>query len=621
MKNVIIGTAGHIDHGKTTLIKALTGKDTDRLKEEKLRGMTTDLGFAYLDLPSGIRAGIIDVPGHEKFIKNMLAGAHGIDIVMMVIAADEGIMPQTVEHLQIISFLDVKKGIVVLTKCDLVDDEWLALVEEEVKEGLKGTILENAPVVPVSSTTGQGLDKLIAELDRLAQSIEERSHDGIFRMPIDRVFTVQGHGTVVTGTMISGTLKVGDEVVIYPKMLTSRVRSIQVYGQPVEAAYAGQRTAVNLSNVKVEELERGDVIAPKSALVPSRVLDVKLTLLSNAKPLRNRSRIRFYVGASEVMGRVVLLDRDELRGGESCYAQMQLESFVCVLPTDRFVVRSYSPMETIGGGVVLVPNARKHKRYKEQIINELYNIEHKGKTFQVEQAVYESGVAWTVEELTKKFGVGEDILATSENLVKINQGSVTHVYHKLRYDQLKQQVKLLLEDYHKRFPLKEGMSKEELKEKVLREAKSKQFDVMLWLMQQDGLIEVREQMVWLKGFKPALSSKDEQVKERIIKALTESRFKPLRDDEILKSASEAPVLHFLVKTGDVVKLPSGEYLSGSAVDEARSLLVGYLKEHGQITLGAFRDLLGVSRRDALALLEYFDAVKVTKRSGDVRVLS
>ncbi|HOA65326.1 MAG TPA: selenocysteine-specific translation elongation factor, partial [Coprothermobacter proteolyticus] len=324
MKNVIIGTAGHIDHGKTTLIKALTGKDTDRLKEEKLRGMTTDLGFAYLDLPSGIRAGIIDVPGHEKFIKNMLAGAHGIDIVMMVIAADEGIMPQTVEHLQIISLLDVKKGIVVLTKCDLVDDEWLTLVEEEVREALKGTVLENAPFVPVSSTTGKGLDKLIAELDNLAQSIEERSHDGIFRMPIDRVFTVQGHGTVVTGTMISGTLKVGDEVVVYPKMLSSRVRSIQVYGEPVEAAYAGQRTAVNLSNVKVEELERGDVIAPKGALVPSRVLDVKLTLLNNVKPLKNRSRIRFYVGASEVMGRVVLLDRDELSAGESCYAQMQL---------------------------------------------------------------------------------------------------------------------------------------------------------------------------------------------------------------------------------------------------------------------------------------------------------
>jgi len=226
--------------------------------------MTTDLGFAYLDLPSGIRAGIIDVPGHEKFIKNMLAGAHGIDIVMMVIAADEGIMPQTEEHLQIISLLDVKKGIVVLTKCDLVDDEWLTLVEEEVREALKGTVLENAPFVPVSSTTGKGLDKLVAELDNLAQSIEERSHDGIFRMPIDRVFTVQGHGTVVTGTMISGTLKVGDEVVVYPKMLSSRVRSIQVYGEPVEAAYAGQRTAVNLSNVKVEELDRGDVIAPRA---------------------------------------------------------------------------------------------------------------------------------------------------------------------------------------------------------------------------------------------------------------------------------------------------------------------------------------------------------------------
>lgn len=621
MKNVIIGTAGHIDHGKTTLIKALTGKDTDRLKEEKLRGMTTDLGFAYLDLPSGIRAGIIDVPGHEKFIKNMLAGAHGIDIVMMVIAADEGIMPQTVEHLQIISLLDVKKGIVVLTKCDLVDDEWLTLVEEEVREALKGTVLENAPFVPVSSTTGKGLDKLVAELDNLAQSIEERSHDGIFRMPIDRVFTVQGHGTVVTGTMISGTLKVGDEVVVYPKMLSSRVRSIQVYGEPVEAAYAGQRTAVNLSNVKVEELDRGDVIAPKGALVPSRVLDVKLILLNNVKPLKNRSRIRFYVGASEVMGRVVLLDRDELSAGESCYAQMQLESFVCVLYGDRFVLRSYSPMETIGGGVVLVPNARKHKRYKDQIIDELQNIEHKGKTFQVEKAIYESGVAWTLDELAKKFGVVEEVLAASENLVKVHYGTSAYVYHKQRYEKLKEEVRRLLEDYHKRFPLKDGMPKEELKEKVLREAKSKQFDVMLWLMEQDGLIQAREQVVWLKGFTATLSPKDQQIRERILKELSVSRFKPLKEEEILKSTSEAPVLHFLVKTGDVVKLPSGEYLAGAAVEEAKALLVNYLKEHGQITLGAFRDMLGVSRRDALALLEYFDAVRVTKRSGDTRVLA
>jgi len=401
-----------------------------------------------------------------------------------------------------------------------VDDEWLTLVEEEVREALKGTVLENAPFVPVSSTTGKGLDKLVAELDNLAQSIEERSHDGIFRMPIDRVFTVQGHGTVVTGTMISGTLKVGDEVVVYPKMLSSRVRSIQVYGEPVEAAYAGQRTAVNLSNVKVEELERGDVIAPKGALVPSRVLDVKLTLLNNVKPLKNRSRIRFYVGASEVMGRVVLLDRDELSAGESCYAQMQLESFVCVLYGDRFVLRSYSPMETIGGGVVLVPNARKHKRYKDQIIDELQNIEHKGKTFQVEKAIYESGVAWTLDELAKKFGVVEEVLAASENLVKVHYGTGAYVYHKQRYEKLKEEVRRLLEDYHKRFPLKDGMPKEELKEKVLREAKSKQFDLMLWLMEQDGLIQAREQVVWLKGFTATLSPKDQQIREHILKELS-----------------------------------------------------------------------------------------------------
>jgi selenocysteine-specific elongation factor len=621
MKNVIIGTAGHIDHGKTTLIKALTGKDTDRLKEEKLRGMTTDLGFAYLDLPSGIRAGIIDVPGHEKFIKNMLAGAHGIDIVMMVIAADEGIMPQTVEHLQIISLLDVKKGVVVLTKADLVDDEWLAMVVEEVKEALKGTILDGAPIIPVSSTTGQGLDRLVAELDSMAQSIEERSHEGVFRLPIDRIFTVQGHGTVVTGTMISGTLKVGDEVVIYPKMIESRVRSIQVYGQPVQEAYAGQRTAVNLANVKVEQIERGDVIAPKGALTPSRVVDVKFNLLSSAKPIKNRTRIRFYVGASEVMGRVLLLDRDELRGGESCYAQMQLESFVCVLHGDRFVVRTYSPMETIGGGIVLVPNARKHKRFREQVVNELQSIEQLGKTFQVEKAIYDSGLPLPLEEIKEKFHISDKDLLSSNNLVTVSYGGVTYVYHKGSYEKEKQKIKELLEKFHRDFPLREGMSKEELKEKVLKEAKGRQFDLLLSMLESDGLVTVKGQVVALKGFAPALSAKEEEMKETILRKLSQSHLKPIKEEEIVGSQAELSVLHFLIRSGDVVKLPSGEYLLGNQVEEAKKILVDYLKNHGQITLASFRDLLGVSRRDALALLEYFDSVKVTKRAGDVRVLA
>jgi selenocysteine-specific elongation factor len=327
------------------------------------------------------------------------------------------------------------------------------------------------------------------------------------------------------------------------------------------------------------------------------------------------------VGASEVMGRVLLLDRDELRGGESCYAQMQLESFVCVLHGDRFVVRTFSPMETIGGGIVLVPNARKHKRFRAQVVNELQSIEQLGKTFQVEKAIYDSGLPLPLEEIKEKFHISDKDLLSSNNLVTVSYGGVTYVYHKGSYEKEKQKIKELLEKFHRDFPLREGMSKEELKEKVLKEAKGRQFDLLLSMLESDGLVTVKGQVVALKGFAPALSAKEEEMKETILRKLSQSHLKPIKEEEIVGSQAELSVLHFLIRSGDVVKLPSGEYLLGNQVEEAKKILVDYLKNHGQITLASFRDLLGVSRRDALALLEYFDSVKVTKRAGDVRVLA
>ncbi|ERM93283.1 selenocysteine-specific translation elongation factor [Caldanaerobacter subterraneus] len=621
MKNIIIGTAGHIDHGKTTLIKALTGKDTDRLKEEKLRGITTDLGFAYFDLPSGIRAGIIDVPGHEKFIKNMLAGAHGIDIVMLVIAADEGVMPQTKEHVDILSFLDIKAGVIVLTKCDLVEKDWLLVVEEDVRENLKGTFLENAPIVHVSSVTGEGLDILVNTLDELAQKVKERSSEGIFRLPVDRVFSIAGFGTVVTGTLISGKIKVGDKVMIYPKMIESRVRNLQVHERNVECAFAGQRTAINLANVKVEEIERGDVIAPPEAIIPSTMIDVKLSLLKEAKTLKNRERIRFYTGASEVIGRAVLLDRDELHGGESCYAQIYLEDCVSVLRKDKFVVRTYSPMLTIGGGIILDPNPEKHKRFDIEVIETLSNIEKLGDEFVIEKLVYESLLPLSEEEIKRKANVVDIGKFSLKNLIKLKLEEKDYFYHREKYEEMCLRTKEILEDFHRKNPLKEGISKEELKNKLFGDIKSKLCDFIFELMENKGIIKIKNQLVALKDFKVVLNEEQEKLKERIIKIYRDSKFEPPKLSELEGYPEIIPMVEYLVNIGELVKLDEEIFLLKDNYEEAQNVLINYLKENKEITLAVYRDLLNTSRKYAMAILEYFDSIKLTKRIGDVRVLA
>ncbi|MDK2794425.1 MAG: selenocysteine-specific elongation factor [Caldanaerobacter sp.] len=621
MKNIIIGTAGHIDHGKTTLIKALTGKDTDRLKEEKLRGITTDLGFAYFDLPSGIRAGIIDVPGHEKFIKNMLAGAHGIDIVMLVIAADEGVMPQTKEHVDILSFLDIKAGIIVLTKCDLVEKDWLLVVEEDVRENLKGTFLENAPIVHVSSVTGEGLDILVNTLDELAQKVKERSSEGIFRLPVDRVFSIAGFGTVVTGTLISGKIKVGDKVMIYPKMIESRVRNLQVHERNVECAFAGQRTAINLANVKVEEIERGDVIAPPEAIIPSTMIDVKLSLLKEAKTLKNRERIRFYTGASEVIGRAVLLDRDELHGGESCYAQIYLEDCVSVLRKDKFVIRTYSPMLTIGGGIILDPNPEKHKRFDIEVIETLSNIEKLGDEFVIEKLVYESLLPLSEEEIKRKANVVDIGKFSLKNLIKLKLEEKDYFYHLEKYEEMCLRTKEILEDFHRKNPLKEGISKEELKNKLFGDIKSKLCDFIFELMEKEEIIKIKNQLVALKDFKVVLNEEQEKLKERIIKIYRDSKFEPPKLSELEGYPEIIPMVEYLVSIGELVKLDEEIFLSKDNYEEAQNVLINYLKENKEITLAVYRDLLNTSRKYAMAILEYFDSIKLTKRIGDVRVLA
>ena len=446
MKNIIIGTAGHIDHGKTTLIRALTGRETDRWEEEKRRGITIDLGFTYFDLPDGNKAGIIDVPGHEKFIKNMLAGVIGMDLVLLVVAADEGIMPQTDEHINILNLLGIKKGIVVLTKYDLVDKDWLELVKEDIKEDLKDTFLENAPVVEVSSVTRYGLDKLIDTICKLTKDeVEERDINTIPRLPIDRAFSITGFGTVITGTLISGKLKKGDEVEIFPINKICKIRNIQVHSKDEEYAYAGQRTAINLSNIKKTDIYRGCVIAPINSMKNTMMLDVKLNLLKNSRRIvENRSRLHLYTGTSEILCRVVLLDRDELSPGESCYAQLRLEEEIAVRRGDKFIIRFYSPMETIGGGEIIEPVPTKRKRYDENLIEEL-KIKEKGSNTDVIEKI--------IKEYSKQIpSVGElaKITALSEAEIKTNM-EILEEEDKITVYRLKNDVYTYHKDYERDF--------------------------------------------------------------------------------------------------------------------------------------------------------------------------
>jgi len=392
LKQIILGTAGHIDHGKTSLIKAISGTDTDRLKEEKERGITIELGFASLDLPDGQHLGIVDVPGHEKFVKNMVAGATGIDIVVMVIAADEGVMPQTREHMEICTLLGIQHGLIVMTKTDMVDEEWLELALEDIREFSQGTFLEEAPIMPVSSVTGDGIPELIGAINEIAGSIPQRPPSSLFRLPIDRVFTMKGFGTVITGTLVSGKISVGETIMVYPTGITSKVRGIQVHNLSAETAEAGQRTAINFQGLDKAAVKRGEVLSTPDALIASYMVDISFHYLaSSKKPLKNRTLVRFHTGTSEVMGYLILLEQEELPPGQTVVAQLRLDSPVAIVKDDRFVIRSYSPVRTIGGGQVLNPIPQKHKRLKQDVIDGLQHLTDEDPEAIISQQIQQAG--------------------------------------------------------------------------------------------------------------------------------------------------------------------------------------------------------------------------------------
>ncbi len=631
MKQVILGTAGHIDHGKTSLIRAMTGIDTDRLKEEKERGITIELGFAHMDLPSGQVLGIVDVPGHEKFVKNMVAGASGIDLVALIIAADEGVMPQTREHMEICQLLDVKHGLVVLTKTDMVDEEWLDMVQEDTAEFLEGSFLQDAPMIPVSSTTGQGIDELVRVLDTLVQKIPERDPGSFFRLPVDRVFVMKGFGTVITGTTVSGSVGIGEEVTIYPQEAHSRVRGLQVHNSEVEEARRGQRTAINLQGLEKAQIQRGDVVAARDSLKNTYMIDVLLELLPAApRKMKNRSKARFHAGTAEIIATVVLLDRDELKPGESCFAQIRLNQPLAVLMRDRFVLRSYSPVRAIGGGKILNALPRKKKRLSKKVLDELEIFKSGDLAKITEQFVY-LGRFQGVEHGDLPFltnsseSILKDILQqllSRRRILKYDRERRIYIHHDF-CDEARREIIRTLETYHRNNPLRAGLSKEELRSRTAGARNSKLFNYIIGQLVQEGLVARDQEILHLSEHKVTLGQDQEKVRAEIETAYKEGGLQPPYFKELKSRFPEKTardVLQLMTKEGVLVKVKEDLYFHRHAVNDLRERLVAFLKENGEITTPQFKDMSGVSRKYAIPLIEHFDLNQLTVRVGDNRVL-
>lgn len=628
-KHVIIGTAGHVDHGKSTLITVLTGINPDRLKEEQERGMTIDLGFAWLTLPSGQVVGIVDVPGHERFLKNMLAGAGGVDVVLLVIAADEGIMPQTREHLDILRLLDVKAGVVALTKCDLVDQEWLQLVTEEVKQFLQDTPLKEAPILPVSAVTRQGIDELRNALQEAVERVPAREANAPFRLPIDRVFTLTGAGTVVTGTLVSGRVRIGDAVEILPPGIGSRARQIQVHGRKVEEAVAGSRVAINLPGVEKTQIERGMVCVPPGMFRPTQAFDAQLTLLPDAvKGLTQRMRIRVYLGTAEVIGRVSLLDSERLEPGAQGFVQMRLEKPLVCARGDRFVIRTYSPMFTVGGGVVLEPHAPRHKRFNPEVIEHLQSLLSGTPAEKVLAILAQAPAGMEETELMRRAGTEvSDIQASLRQLEE--EHKVLRVddvwFERGVWHELLERVKWVLHRYHQQNPLRAGMPREELRSTVAKGFSPRLFEALLVRWQAQGAIALQGTLVRLADFSIRLNERQQRLAERVAQVIREGRATPPPVSLITQQVGAPPdavgaMIGVLLEMGVLVQVGDDLFFHREVIEELAELVRRTIREKGSLSVGEFRDLTGSSRKFVVPLLEYFDNIRLTRRVGDARVL-
>ncbi|HEX3280875.1 MAG TPA: selenocysteine-specific translation elongation factor [Pyrinomonadaceae bacterium] len=637
MHSIVIGTAGHIDHGKSSLVQALTGKNPDRLPEEKRRGITIDLGFADLDL-GDLRVGFVDVPGHERFVKNMLAGAHGIDAVALVIAADEGVMPQTREHFDICRLLGVVHGLIVITKTDLVDEDMLSLVRAETSELVAGSFLENAPTVSVSAKTGAGLQELRNTMRQVAAETPARSADFVTRLPIDRVFTMKGFGAVVTGTLVSGEIAEGDEMELLPSGARVRVRGVQVHGAPVRSATAGQRTAVNLAGVELRAIERGMVLAEIGRLAPTQILDVQLTVLASApRPLRTRARVRVHLGSAEVLGRIrVLNPSGEIAPGESAFAQLRLEAPVVAVHGERFIIRSYSPSITIAGGVVLDPLATKHRgRALEKIDRRLHELMRPERSRNLAAFILASGVqGLTLEQLRARTGLKDTVLSAAASDVE-RAGTITNAngvfINTADFEKLSNSVVEEVKSHHKRDPLSRGLARELLRERFFGHSAPEIFRAVMNQLEHKGVVVTEKDVVRLTEHSLDLSTADTTLRDKIAAIYQTAQLEPPTLDQALETAgvqaAQRPharkILQMLLDSGTLVRVQAEMFLHVSALERLRLLLHDFASQHEPerlIDVSQFKTLAGVSRKYAIPLLEYLDSERITRRAGDKRII-
>lgn len=636
MRSVIVGTAGHIDHGKTTLVRALTGVDADRLPEEKRRGITIDLGFAELDL-GDVRVGFVDVPGHERFVKNMLAGAHGLDLVALVIAADEGVMPQTREHFDICRLLGVRAGLVVLTKSDAVDEELLELVRLEASELVAGSFLEGAPVVAASARTGEGLEELKEALRAAALAAPERAGDAVARLPVDRSFTMRGFGAVATGTLVAGEMREGEELELLPTGARVRVRGLQVHGAAVREAHAGQRTAVNLGGVETAGVERGMVLAPVGRLQPTQILDARVTVLADApRPLRTRQRVRVHHGTMEALARVAVLEESgEVAAGSTGLVQLRLESAVVALPGDRFILRTYSPQQTFAGGVVFDAHAPKHRGRERAAAREALNaLEGADRAARLgffvgsagerglrrEEAAARTG--WRDDVLAAALAEGqargpvveaEGVLVSSEVLRRLQSAAVEEV-----------------KAHHRREPLSKGLARETLRERVFTHAAPEIFRAALRRAEEEGALVAERDLVRAAGHSLDLSPADAALRDRLEAVYRDAALEAPTLEEALARAGAGgarrehlrKLLQLLLDAGALVRVREDLLFHRDALERLTASLRDYAARTPErlIDVAAFKELSGVSRKYAIPLLEYFDRERVTRRAGDKRLI-
>ncbi|RAK11770.1 selenocysteine-specific elongation factor [Halanaerobium saccharolyticum] len=636
-KNIIIGTAGHIDHGKTTLIKALTGADTDRLQQEKERGISIELGFTSFELSNQHQVGIIDVPGHEKFIKNMLAGAAGVDLAILVVAADEGMMPQSKEHLAILDLLGVKHGVVALSKSDKVEEEWQELVIEDTREKLKGSFLENAEIIPISAVEKEGIDSLKLELNKIIEKISTKKNENNTYFPIDRVFTLKGFGTIVTGTLFRGVIEVEDELELYSQSKKIRVRSLQVHNDQVQKVYPGQRVGINISGIDKDELQRGDVLAKINSLFKTKYFEAKMKMLKDLNfVLKNGDQIRFHIGAKEIIGRVYIYDKKELFPGEEAYVQFTLEGEIAAYLGEKFVIRRHSPMDLIGGGQIIIVDPPPRKRNEQQITKILQKIEAGDWEEKIEIFInskkYESA---SLEYLLKKSSLKETELKnilkqlkTAGRIICLKEAKNSLWIHIDKFAEVEEQILDFVTSYHQDNHLEPGISKEELRSKIKFNFDNQEFNQIIKILVSKNIIKEKENTVALFDFEINFTEAEKELKNKIVEEFKNNLYSPPGQEDLKeelnidqqKEEKFNSIINYLIFNEHLIRLNNQILIHSQAIDRSRKLLQDYLKENSEIELGEFRDLIESSRKYALALLEKFENDRLIKKNGDKRVL-